>query len=107
MTLMELAAEGRPLRDARVRVSSMLAMGLGLTVRSDRRPAPRLFGSWLVALLANFVLMPFAALAFGRLLRLDEPLRGGTAPARRSGRRAVPAQAGAARQGATWASPWA
>jgi BASS family bile acid:Na+ symporter len=54
-------------------VSSMLAVGLSLTVRQVLAP---LRNAKLVtlALLANFVLMPLVAIAIARLLRLDEPL---------------------------------
>jgi BASS family bile acid:Na+ symporter len=54
-------------------VSSMLAMGTGLTV-ADIIAAlrnPRLI---IVALLANFVLMPLGALVLAKVLWLDEPL---------------------------------
>ena len=52
-------------------LSSMLAMGFGLTVAQIIAPLRngRLVAS---SLLANFVLMPLAALALARLLRLDE-----------------------------------
>ena len=54
-------------------LSSMLAMGLGLTVGQIIAP---LRNARLVtlSLVANFVLMPAAALALAILLRLDEPL---------------------------------
>jgi BASS family bile acid:Na+ symporter len=54
-------------------VSSMLAVGLSLTVREILLPLRnhRLVS---LALLANFVLMPLAAFVIARLLRLDEPL---------------------------------
>lgn len=54
-------------------VSSMLAMGSGLTVGQIIAP---LRNRWLVllTLLANFVLTPLVALALARLLRLDQPL---------------------------------
>lgn len=53
-------------------VSSMLAVGLGLTVGQIIAP---LRSARLVALslLANFVIMPAVALGLARLLRLDEP----------------------------------
>jgi BASS family bile acid:Na+ symporter len=53
-------------------VSSMLAMGAGLTVTRNIEP---LRNSRLVilALLANFLLMPLGAVALARVLRLDEP----------------------------------
>jgi BASS family bile acid:Na+ symporter len=54
-------------------VSSMLAVGLSLTVGQILAP---LRNAKLVslALLANFVLMPLVAFGLARLLRLDEPL---------------------------------
>src|SRR4051812_1645326 len=54
-------------------LSSMLAMGLGLTVSQIITPLrhARLVG---LSLLANFVLMPLAAVALAALLRLDQPL---------------------------------
>src|SRR6187399_1705590 len=54
-------------------VSSMLAMGLGLTVH-EILPPLRNVRLILLSLVANFVLMPFVAIALGRLLRLDGPL---------------------------------
>ncbi len=53
-------------------VSSMLAMGAGLTIRQIIEP---LGNARLVAfaLLANFVLMPLGAFALAKLLRLQEP----------------------------------
>jgi bile acid:Na+ symporter, BASS family len=53
-------------------VSSMVAMGLGLTVSAITAP---LRNARLVAmsLLANFVLMPAAAVLLAKVLRLDEP----------------------------------
>jgi BASS family bile acid:Na+ symporter len=55
-------------------ISSMLAMGAGLTISQIIQPLrnPRLIAC---ALLANFVLMPFGALALSNMLQLDEPLR--------------------------------
>ena len=54
-------------------VSSMLAMGLGLTVMQIIAP---LRNARLVAmsLVANFVLMPLAAVALAKMQRLHEPL---------------------------------
>lgn len=54
-------------------VSSMLAVGLSLTVGQIAAPLrnARLVS---LALLANFVLMPLGALAIARLLRLDQAL---------------------------------
>jgi BASS family bile acid:Na+ symporter len=55
-------------------ISSMLAMGAGLTISQIIQPLrnPRLI---VYALLANFVLMPFVALALSNMLQLDEALR--------------------------------
>jgi len=54
-------------------VSSMMAMGVGFSVGqiTDALRDVRLV---LVALLANFVVMPLGALALDKMLRLDEPL---------------------------------
>ena len=54
-------------------VSSMLAVGLSLTIQQIVAPLrnKRLI---FLALVANFVLMPLGALAITRLLRLDQPL---------------------------------
>jgi BASS family bile acid:Na+ symporter len=54
-------------------LSSMLSMGLSLTVQQIFVPL-RNYRLIILALLANFVLMPFAAFGIARLLRLDEPL---------------------------------
>ena len=54
-------------------LSSMLAMGLGLTVSQIIAPL-RNVRLVVLALLANFVLMPLGALALAALLRLDQPL---------------------------------
>jgi bile acid:Na+ symporter, BASS family len=53
-------------------VSSMLAMGSGLTIAQIIEPL-RNARLLVLALLANFVLMPLAAFALGKVLRLDEP----------------------------------
>jgi BASS family bile acid:Na+ symporter len=53
-------------------VSSMVAMGLGLTIREIAAPL-RNVRLTAMSLLANFVLMPAAALLLARVLRLDEP----------------------------------
>ena len=53
-------------------VSSMLAMGAGLTVARIIQPL-RNVRLLLLALLANFVLMPGGAVALAKVLRLDEP----------------------------------
>jgi BASS family bile acid:Na+ symporter len=54
-------------------ISSMLAMGAGLSIFQIVQPLrnPRLV---VFALLSNFVLMPLCAFALSTLLRLDEPL---------------------------------
>lgn len=54
-------------------ISSMLSMGLSLTVGQILAPL-RSYRLIILALLANFILMPLAAVAIGKLLRLDEPL---------------------------------
>ena len=54
-------------------VSSMLSMGLALTVAQILAPL-RNYKLIVLALLANFVLMPLAAFFIARLLHLDEPL---------------------------------
>jgi bile acid:Na+ symporter, BASS family len=54
-------------------LSSMLAMGLGLTVSQIITPL-RNARMVVLSLLANFVLMPLAAVALAALLRLDPPL---------------------------------
>jgi BASS family bile acid:Na+ symporter len=54
-------------------VSSMLAVGLGLTMSEILAPL-RNGKLVLFALIANFVLMPLAAILIARLLRLDQPL---------------------------------
>jgi len=54
-------------------LSSMLAMGLGLTVGEIVAPL-RNARLVVLSLLVNFVLMPLAALALADVLRLDQPL---------------------------------
>src|SRR6476646_3151550 len=54
-------------------VSSMLAMGLALSVSQILEPL-RNARLVVLALLANFVLMPLSAFALARILSLDEPL---------------------------------
>jgi bile acid:Na+ symporter, BASS family len=70
---MELLSKAVPLAMLLFVVSSMLAVGVSLTVGQIITPLRngRLVS---LALLANFVLMPLGALAIARLLRLDEPL---------------------------------
>jgi bile acid:Na+ symporter, BASS family len=53
-------------------VSSMLAMGAGLTIAQIIQPL-RNVRLVLLALLANFVLMPLGAVALAKTLRLEEP----------------------------------
>src|SRR5215471_18577022 len=54
-------------------VSSMLAVGLSLTVGQIIKPL-RNVRLVVLALIANFILMPLSALAIAKSLRLDEPL---------------------------------
>ena len=54
-------------------LSSMLGMGLGLRVSEIVAPL-RNWRLVMLSLVANFVVMPFAALALARLLRLDESM---------------------------------
>jgi bile acid:Na+ symporter, BASS family len=70
---MELLSKAAPVAMLCFVVSSMLAVGLSLTVAQILAPLRngRLVAS---ALLANFVLMPLAAMGLARLLRLDQPL---------------------------------
>lgn len=70
---MELLSKATPLMMLIFVVSSMLAVGVSLTVAQILVP---LRNGKLVSLslLANFVLMPLAALVIARLLKLDEPL---------------------------------
>ena len=70
---MELLSKAVPAAMLVFVVSSMLAVGVSLTV--GQIMAPLRNGKLVsVSLLANFVLMPMAALVIARLLRLDEPL---------------------------------
>ena len=70
--LMELLSQAATVAMLSFVVSSMLAMGAGLTIPQIAEPLrnARLVG---LALLANFVVMPLGALALARLLWLDEP----------------------------------
>jgi BASS family bile acid:Na+ symporter len=70
MELLNIAAKAAVLTFV---VSSMLAMGVGLTVGQIIAPL-RNRRLVLLALLANFVLMPLGALALATMLRLDQPL---------------------------------
>ena len=71
--MMEVLSKLVPVAMLTFVVSSMLGMGLGLTIRQIVGP---LASIRLVALslIANFVLAPAIALGLGKLLRLDEPL---------------------------------
>ena len=70
---MELLSKAVPIAMLAFVVSSMLAVGVSLTV--GQIVAPLRNGKLVFfALLANFVLMPVAALAIAKLLRLDQPL---------------------------------
>jgi BASS family bile acid:Na+ symporter len=70
---MEILSKIVPIMMLTFVVSSMLSMGLSLTVGQIVAPL-RNYRLITFALLANFVLMPFAALGISKLLRLDEPL---------------------------------
>ena len=70
---MELLSKAIPAAMLAFVVSSMLAVGVSLTV--GQIIAPLRNGKLVsLALLGNFVLMPLGALVIARLLRLDEPL---------------------------------
>jgi BASS family bile acid:Na+ symporter len=70
---MELLAKAVPVALLAFVVSSMLAVGLSLTVGQILEPlrSTRLV---ILALVANFVVMPLAALLIARAFRLDQPL---------------------------------
>ena len=70
--LMDLLNKAVPVAMLGFVVSSMLAMGLGLTIREIIAPL-RNARLVLLALLANFVLMPLGALTLAKLLWLDNP----------------------------------
>ena len=70
--LMELLSKAATVAMLRFVVTSMLAMGAGLTVSQISAPL-RNARLVVLALLANFVLMPLAALALAKVLWLDEP----------------------------------
>ncbi|MGH8093587.1 MAG: bile acid:sodium symporter [Chthoniobacterales bacterium] len=70
---MELLQKIAPLAMLAFVVSSMLAMGLGLTVGGIIAPL-RDVRRVVLSLLANFVLVPLAAFAIAALLHLDKPL---------------------------------
>jgi predicted Na+-dependent transporter len=73
-------------------VSSMLAMGAGLTIPQIAEPL-RNARLVVLALLANFVVMPLGALALARVLWLDRTLWYWAPPARLCGWSAVLAEA--------------
>lgn len=70
---MEILSKIVPIAMLAFVVSSMLSMGLSLTINQILVPL-RNYRLIVLALLANFVLMPLAAFGIARLLRLDEPL---------------------------------
>jgi len=70
---MEILSKAVPIAMLAFVVSSMLAMGLSLSVSQILAPL-RDYKLIALALIANFALMPFAAFAIARLLRLDQPL---------------------------------
>ena len=70
---MEILSKIVPIAMLAFVLSSMLSMGLSLTVAQILAPL-RNYRLIALALLANFVLMPFASLGIAKLLRLDEPL---------------------------------
>jgi bile acid:Na+ symporter, BASS family len=74
--LMDLLSKAATVAMLSFVVSNMLAMGTGLTVARITEPL-RNVRLVLLALLANFVLMPIGAEALAKLLRLDEPFRVG------------------------------
>ena len=70
---MELLAKAVPVALLVFVVSSMLAVGLSLTVGQILAPL-RNARLVILSLVANFVLMPLAALLIARMLRLEQPL---------------------------------
>src|SRR5215831_14966088 len=70
---MEILSKIVPIAMLTFVLSSMLSMGLSLTVRQILAPL-RNYRLIVLALLANFVLMPFAAFGIAKLLQLDEAL---------------------------------
>ena len=70
---MEFLSKAAPIAMLSFVVSSMLAVGLSLTIR-EIAASLRNGKLVLLALLANFVLMPLGALAIARILKLDQPL---------------------------------
>jgi BASS family bile acid:Na+ symporter len=71
MTLLELSQSAISVAMLCFVISSMLAMGLGLTIHEIIAPL-RNIRLIVLSLVANFVLMPFVAIALARVLRLDE-----------------------------------
>jgi BASS family bile acid:Na+ symporter len=70
--LMEILSKSATVDMLSFFVSSMLAMGAGLTVSGISEPL-RNVRLVVLALLANFVVMPLGALALAKMLWLDEP----------------------------------
>jgi len=70
---MEILSKIVPIAMLTFVLSSMLSMGLSLTVGQILAPL-RNYRLIVLAPLANFVLMPFAAFGIAKLLQLDEPL---------------------------------
>lgn len=70
---MELLSKTVPIVMLTFVISSMLAVGLSLTISQIIEPL-RNGKLVFVALLANFVLMPAGALVIARVLRLDQRL---------------------------------
>ena len=71
--LMEILSKAATVAMLSFVVSSMLAMGAGLTVPQIAEPL-RNARLVILTLLANFVVMPLGALALAKVLWLDEPL---------------------------------
>jgi len=71
MTLLEMSQAAISVAMLCFVISSMLAMGLGLTIGEIVAPL-RNIRLIVLSLVANFVLMPLVAIALARLLRLDE-----------------------------------
>lgn len=72
-TQMDILSKVIPITMLAFVLSSMLSIGLSLTVAQILAPL-RNYKLIVLALLANFVLMPLAAFFIARLLHLDEPL---------------------------------
>src|SRR3954452_13184887 len=70
---MEILSKAVPVTMLAFVLSSMLSMGLSLTVGQILVPL-RNYKLIVLALLANLVLMPFAAFSIAKLLQLDQPL---------------------------------